>query len=132
MIVVDSSIWISYFRNKPVGTATLLSQALNKGEDVAIIPIILAEVLSGFKEDQDYKEALKVLARVPVLPLTVETHIEAALMYRHLRKKGITVRGVVDCIIAQVCIDTQSSLMTLDKDFKRIANYTVLNLFRGS
>jgi len=131
MIVVDSSVWISYFNNKPVEIAELLSQALNHGEDVAIIPMILSEVLSGFKNDQDFKDAFKVLTRVPILPLTVETHIEAAQMYRHLRKKGITVRGVVDCIIAQACIDTQSPLMTLDKDFRRIANYTSLNLFEA-
>ena len=129
MIVVDSSVWISYFMNKPIGAAELLSQAMNQGEDIAIIPMILSEVLSGFKQDQDYKDAFKVLTRVPILPLTIETHIEGAQMYRRLRKKGITIRGVVDCIIAQVCIDTQSPLMTLDKDFKRIANYTELSLF---
>ncbi len=129
MIVVDSSVWISYFKNRPVGIAELLSQAINSGEDLAIIPMILSEVLSGFKQDQDYKDAFKVLTQVPNLPLTVETHIEAAQMYRHLRKKGITVRGVVDCLIAQVCINTRSPLLTLDKDFKRIANYTSLSLF---
>src|ERR1700733_6526703 len=108
MIVVDSSVWISYFKNKPVSAAELLSQAFHQGEDIAIIPIILSEVLSGFKQDQDFKDAFRALTRVPVLPLTIETHVEAAQMYRHLRKKGITIRGVIDCIIAQVCIDTKS------------------------
>ena len=81
MIVVDSSVWISYFKNKPKESAELLIQAISRGEDIAIIPMILSEVLSGFEQDQDFKEALKVLGRVPVLPLNIETHIVAAQIW---------------------------------------------------
>jgi predicted nucleic acid-binding protein len=128
MIIVDSSIWISFFKNHPIGGAENLSQALERGDDIAIIPLILAEVLSGFKQDHDYKEALKVMSRVPVIPLNIESYVEATQMYRRLRKKGVTVRRIIDCIIAQACIETQSPLMTLDKDFKKISTHTELEL----
>ena len=48
--------------------------------------------------------------------------------------KGTTVRGAVDCIIAQTCLDTGAQLLSRDGDFAKIARHTSLRLWqaRGS
>jgi len=55
--------------------------------------------------------------------------VRAARLFRSLRQKGITVRGAVDCIIAQTCLDVDAELLSPDADFERIARHTPLRLW---
>jgi predicted nucleic acid-binding protein len=48
---------------------------------------------------------------------------------RSLRQKGITVRGAVDCIIAQTCLDVDAELLSPDADFERMTRHTRLRLW---
>ena len=43
--------------------------------------------------------------------------IKAAVNYRFLRSRGITVRGTVDTLIATRCIEDTHSLLFRDRDF---------------
>jgi predicted nucleic acid-binding protein len=128
MIVVDSSIWIDYFQDSESKGARSLNQALLAGEDIALLPIILTEVLMGFKDERSFRSARGILIKVPQLPITSEICIHAAMLYRTLQKKGVTVRGAIDCIIAQACLNASSELMTLDRDFLGISRLTGLKL----
>ena len=50
MILVDSSVWIDFFRNVDTPQAAWLDQHL--GDELLLVgDLILAEVLRGFKED---------------------------------------------------------------------------------
>lgn len=54
MILVDTSVWIDYFR----GAATPQTERLDSllgSEPLAIGDLILTEVLQGFASDRDYK-----------------------------------------------------------------------------
>jgi hypothetical protein len=108
--------------------ATRLETEMQAGRPIALLPIILTEVLMGFRSDLSFWRAWKVLRRVPCLPLSTETHRDAALLYRRLRRAGVTVRGVVDCVIAQSCIEHQGHLLTLDRDYRKIAARTRLKV----
>jgi len=55
----------------------------------------------------------------------------AAQLFRTLRGRGVTVRGAVDCVIAQVCLDLDVPLLSPDRDFKEIARHTALRLLSG-
>lgn len=128
MIIIDSSIWISYFCEKPTPSSRKLDNMLSNREPIGIIPIILTEVLSGFREQSDYNSALSLMNMVPIIAPTKSIHIEASNLYRNLRRAGITISGIVDCIIAQTCIETDSFLFSLDKDFQKIARHSRLRL----
>ena len=56
-------------------------------------------------------ESLRVFLKLPLVQPTVDCHVRAARLFRTLRKKGITVRGAVDCVIAQICIDLNESVV---------------------
>ncbi len=60
---------------------------------------------------------------------SVETHVEAAVLFRFLRQKGVTVRGAVDCIIARSCIELDAELLSPDADFRQIARHSSLRLW---
>ena len=107
-----------------------LDTALQQEEDLAVIPIIITEVLQGFRTDTDFEGARRILVSFPVISPTVDCHVRAARLFRSLRRKGVTVRGAVDCVIAQTCLDIKAELLSPDADFKHIARTTPLRLWR--
>lgn len=128
VILVDTSVWVDYFRKGESPEASMLARVLEEEEDIAILPIILTEVLQGFVRDEDFQRARDLLARLPSVPLRRESTVQAAQLYRTLRKKGITVRGAVDCVIAQAAIESGAELLTVDRDFGAIARHSPLTL----
>jgi predicted nucleic acid-binding protein len=128
--IVDSSTWADFFNGVESPHAQRLDEALQEEEDLGVIPIILTEVLQGFRTDAGFQRALGVLTALPVMQPTVDCHVRAARLFRSLRKRGVTVRGAVDCVIAQVCLDIEAELLSPDADFERIAGHTGLRLWR--
>jgi predicted nucleic acid-binding protein len=55
-------------------------------------------------------------------------YVAAARIYRACRDGGATPRSAVDCLIAQVCIRDSLTLLTRDRDFTAIAQWTPLKL----
>lgn len=62
MILVDSSVWIDYFRGVSNPPADRLDDLLSR-EPLAIGNLILAEVLHGFREEEAFNEAAGCLRR---------------------------------------------------------------------
>ena len=117
MIVVDSSVWISYFNGDTTPEAEILDLMLGE-EAIAIGDLILLEVLQGFRSDSGYNSAKKHLAELnQVEMLGTDMAIKAAENYRKLRKKGVTIRKTADVIIASFCIQNKFPLLFSDKDF---------------
>ena len=118
MILVDSSVWIDYFR----GTATLQTERLDSllgSEPLVIGDLILTEVLQGFTTDRDFNQAKKLLTSLVVIELGgLEIAIQAAKNYRKLRDLGITSRKTIDTVIATRCIAGGYTLLHSDRDFE--------------
>ncbi len=132
MMIVDSNTWADFFNGVESPHVQRLDVALEEEEeDLAVIPIIITEVLQGFRTDTGFERARQVLVSLSVIYPTVDCHVRAARLFRSLRGKGITVRGAVDCIIAQTCLDTKAELLSPDRDFEPIAQHTPLRLWRG-
>lgn len=118
MILVDSSVWIDYFSGNDTRQAEALDKTLGV-QIVAIGDLILTEVLQGFRLDQDYKTAKKLLSELTVFELLgKDMAIKSAENFRKLRKQGITIRKTADVIIASFCIEHSLPLLFSDKDFK--------------
>ena len=117
MILVDSSVWIDYFR----GAATPQTERLDSllgSEPLAIGDLILTEVLQGFSSDRDFNQAKKLLSSLDVIELGgQDIAIQAAKNYRKLRALGITARKTIDTVIATRCIAGGYTLLHSDRDF---------------
>jgi hypothetical protein len=130
MIVVDSSTWIDYFNGAARPHAIRLDDALRDEEDLATLPIVVAEVLQGIRSDPEFAGAQAILEAFPIIHPTLKSHVRAAQLHRALRRRGITVRGIIDCIIAETCLELEAQLLSPDADFERIARHTSLQLWR--
>lgn len=130
MIIVDSNTWADFFNGAHTAYVERLDAALEREEDLSVIPIIVTEVLQGFRTDTGFQRARRVLVSLPMIHSTVDCHVRAARLYRSLRRKGVTVRGAVDCVIAQTCLDLGAELLSPDADFEHIARHTRLHLCR--
>ena len=117
MILVDSSVWIDFFRDEPTPQAEWLDSNLGI-EGLVVGDLILAEVLRGFKNDRGFNEARRLLGRLEqVLLCGEELAVEAARNYRRLRARGATVRGTIDVIVATRCLVNGFRLLHSDRDF---------------
>ena len=130
MIVVDTTVWADWFNDRRTPQVARLDTALDE-EDAGLTWLILTEVLQGFRRDPDFERARQRLVRLPMLALDSEGHVRAAQLYRSLRARGITIRGTVDCLIAQTCIAADVELLSTDDDFAVIARHTALRLWRS-
>ena len=127
MIVVDTTVWADWFNGTDSPQVDRLDQALDR-QDAGLVPVILTEVLQGFRSEPDFERARALLVQLPALTLDIEGHASAARLFRRLRSKGVTVRGALDCIIAQTCIAAGVELLSTDQDFIGIARHTSLRL----
>lgn len=117
MILVDSSVWIDYFRGDASPQVEKLDSLLGM-EPIATGDLILTEVLQGFVSDQDFNQAKKLLTSLVVVDLAgQEIAIKAARNFRALRELGITVRKTIDTVIATRCIESKLTLLYSDRDF---------------
>lgn len=121
MILVDSSVWIAFFRNQPTAQVEWLDKNLGV-EGLLVGDLILAEVLRGFKDDRGFNEARRLLGRLQHVSLCGEDlAVEAARNFRKLRHHGITIRGTIDVIIATRCLVDGFRLLHSDRDFDAFA-----------
>jgi predicted nucleic acid-binding protein len=117
VILVDSSVWIDYFRGILTPQAENLDALLGM-EPLATGDMILVEVLQGFVSDRDFNRARKLMTSLVSMDLVGQAiAIKAARNFRLLRKKGITVRKTIDTLIATRCIESGLTLLYSDRDF---------------
>lgn len=123
MILVDSSVWIDYFR----GTQTPQTEKLDgllSSEPIAVGDLILAEVLQGFGSERDFNEAKRLLTSLLVIELGgQDVAIQAARNFRLLRAQGISIRKTIDTLIATRCIESGFTLLYSDRDFDPFVQY---------
>ena len=132
MLCVDTSVWIDFFADRSVWQVDEVVFRLTHKDDICTCGIVLAEVLQGIRYEKDYWNVKKMFEDILYLHMTRETFIRSAELYRGLRKKGITVRKPVDCMIAAVCIQYNVPLLHADKDFDPIARHFNLKVVTRS
>jgi predicted nucleic acid-binding protein len=118
VILVDSSVWIDYFRGSQTPQCERLDALLGT-EPLAIGDLILVEVLQGFTSDKVFNQAKRLLTSLAMSDLGgQDIAIQAAKNFRALRALGITVRKTIDTVIATRCIKSGFILLHADRDFE--------------
>ncbi|WP_010512459.1 type II toxin-antitoxin system VapC family toxin, partial [Komagataeibacter europaeus] len=92
MILVDSSVWIDFFRGTVTPQVDVLDRLLGE-EPVAIGDLMMTEVLQGFSNERDFNQAQRMLGALDLVEIGGrDVMVEAARYFRHLRSRGITIR----------------------------------------
>ena len=130
MIVVDTSVWIDVLNNVDTPPAKTCVRLIEGGEPVALTDVIFTEVLQGLSDESEANEVERHLRAFPMLRLeSLEEFALAAELYRSARRKGITIRKTLDCLIAAPCVRANAPLLHADKDFDRLASCTPLRIY---
>lgn len=117
MILVDSSVWIDFFRGTATKQVEILDSLLGR-KPITIGDIILTEVLQGFNQDRDFHKAHRLLSSLDLIEISGrDIAVQAARNFRTLRTAGITVRKTIDTLIATRCIESNYQLLYSDRDF---------------
>jgi predicted nucleic acid-binding protein len=128
MVLVDTSVWIDYFRGG-LSPQTDRLHALLDEERIATGDLILTELLQGFRTKSQITTAQQILFRLEYYDLAGKTvALKAAENYRLLRKKGVTVRKTIDVIIGTFCIERNVILLHSDRDFDPMVHYLGLTV----
>lgn len=130
-MLVDTSVWVDHFNGFVSPHAMRLAEALEDGEDMRIVApgIVLAEILAGLRSDAQVSiitDLFEGLDRAP--EADTADYIAAAGIFRTCRSKGETVRSLIDCLIAQLCLRHNWRLLSKDRDFTKIARFFPLML----
>jgi predicted nucleic acid-binding protein len=117
LVIVDSTVWIDYLGNRDTLQTDWLSRALNT-QRLGLLDLILCEVLQGIRDEQVVGSVNRALQEFEVFSSGgVELAVASAANYRQLRRRGITIRKTIDCLIATYCIRQGYLLLHSDTDF---------------
>lgn len=122
MILVDSSVWIDFFRGERSAPVLALSQCLNDPSiDVGMPDLVLFEVMRGFRDGALMREAQAFMSALPQVEIGgADNALQAAERCRRLRARGRTVRSPIDILLASYCMTHGHVLLHRDADFESL------------
>jgi len=124
--LVDTSIWIGILRGEIEVDRVAYRSYVTCGP-------VLQELLQGFEEDPASHRYAHLFMNVPRIsdPLPSDLFVTAADIYRQGRRRGLTIRSTMDCLIAAIALDNGVTLWHRDRDFDSIAQFTNLKVHRS-
>ena len=122
MILVDSSVWIDFFRDGRSTQSQALASCLGDSSiEVGMADLVLFEVMRGFREGALMREAQALMSALPQVEIGGAAPVlQAAARYRHLRQSGRTVRSPIDVLLASYCMTHGHTLLHRDADFESL------------
>ena len=126
-ILVDSSVWIEFFRgnaNFSFISNLIVSNAICTND------IILAELVPSVIFRKEYKLA-ELLKNILKTQLIIDWQEICDIQLNNLRHGNNNI-GISDIIIAQNCIQNDCKLLSNDKHFIAMAKYIPIDIFSGT
>ena len=118
MVIVDTSIWIEYFKND--GYKDIIFSLIDNGT-LATNEIILTELIPSIR--LKHEDALEeILKSIPILKIRPDwseiTDVQTTLL-----KNGINKVGIPDIMILQNALQNNAKILSLDKHMRLAAPY---------
>ena len=126
MVLVDTSVWIEFFRAGDSAAAAELDRLLDEGHAVTC-GLVEAELISGLKSGD--RERIRAWMRaVPRLAIGDEVWPDIVAIQEKALAGGVGPFSVPDLLIAATALLQEASVFTLDRHFTKIAALTGLRL----
>lgn len=127
MILVDTSAWIDFLRGSGHLAHLTLKRHLTQRSPIATTEVVIMELLAGTRSRREHSRLRARLLAFPQLTLRGLPDFEHSVeQYRSCRRKGETVRKLIDCLIAAVAIREGATVLHNDRDFEALARHTRL------
>ena len=126
-ILVDTTVWIDFFRGVQSPKVVTLEQAIQARDDLCCCGFVLTEVLQGIRDDKELATTKRLFERLLYLEDDRSTFELAASIYRELRRQGCTIRNSIDCLIAATVVQHGVAFLDNDRDYQFIDQHYPLN-----
>ena len=126
-VLIDTSVWIKYFRDKPGTLSTRVDEILSKHE-VCVPKIVIAELIQGSRSEREISIIQDFMDAFSVIDQKEETWLKSGRLSFNLRKKGKTIH-LTDCYIAVIAQEHGCQVYTLDEhfvDLKKVLHVSLL------
>lgn len=122
MILVDTSAWVEFDRATGSSVDRRLTDLIAGDGPVAVTEPVVMEVVAGARTSRREEDLRRLLSRFVLLRFDPVADFDgAAIIYRTCRERGITPRGLIDCMIVAVARRHGASLLSVDVDMARMA-----------
>jgi hypothetical protein len=130
-VLVDTSVWSLALRRGGETESDPARELRNLIADgrVQMIGPIRQEILSGVREEGQFKDLETRLGAFPDLRLTSEDHVAAARFFNLCRAKGVQGSNT-DFLICAVAVRHRLAIYTTDKDFTLYAKHLPIVLHK--
>jgi predicted nucleic acid-binding protein len=121
--LVDTSVWVDYIRGTGSPAGRFLDELLAIPSSTGINDQIYLEILQGARDEAAFKKFQRYFStqRFYEFSNSRRSYEAAAALYFNARKKGITIRSSIDCLIAQCAFEHGLVLLHQDYDFIKLA-----------
>ncbi len=126
-ILIDTSVWIEYFRSKSSLIAEKVDRILDEGE-VCVPKIVIAELMQGAKSTKELSIIGDFIKAFTVIDQREDTWIKAGRLSYNLKKKGMKIH-LLDCYIAVIARENGCKIFTLNRHFQDIKAVMDISLF---
>jgi tRNA(fMet)-specific endonuclease VapC len=117
-ILVDTSVWIDYFKGKPSLSLKKVDEILSKHE-VYVPKVVIAELIQGSKSEREVSIIEDFVDAFNIIDQREDSWIKAGKLSYNLKKKGKNVH-LTDCYIAVIAQENGCRILSLDVHFKEI------------
>ncbi len=129
-VIIDTNIWSEALRRKQTSDPTItrqLTRLLEINSGVILGPI-RQELLTGFKQKDQFEKLKSELRQFPDFPIYTEDYELAAELHTQCVANGIQC-FTVDILICAVAVHNEMQIFTLDKDFIHYQRVIPINLY---
>ena len=127
MIVVDTSVWVTYFRGTEREILDHLQVLLDDDRVALVIPVKI-EILGGASLG-DLARLRRVLTALPTLFPTADTWTRIERWIEPAVRKGERF-GAADLLVAALAAEHDMTLWSLDRDFERMEKLGLVRLHK--
>ena len=125
-ILIDTSVWIEYFRGKSSSVAQKVDGFLEKDE-ICVPKIVIAELTRGSKSKKELSVIEDFFDAFHIIDQKENSWIRAGNLSYRLKKKGKNI-NLFDCYIAVIAQEYGCTIFSLNRHFKEIQTLIDISL----
>ena len=122
MVLIDTSILVSYLRGDESPAAEKFHDVLNRKIPHGFSIFTYQEILQGAATEREFKTLKEYFDTQTLyfLKNDQDSYANAARLFFRCRKAGFTIRSTLDCLIAQTALERGLHLLHNDRDFEAL------------
>jgi predicted nucleic acid-binding protein len=133
-VLVDTTVWSLALRRRPrdlnpneVRLKNALAELVRESR-VLMIGLVRQELLSGIRDESQFNRVRDRLESLQDLNIETSDYENAARMSNACSSRGVA-NSTVDMLICAVAVDSQSPILTTDRDFQVYSKVLPIKLF---